>query len=81
MCSHFLFYSTPAESTELSKCFARQGIKIPIRKEKGYKRPTDSLYRAGGSSVSNSGRVSTAAEAMGRIGQGESKEDEEDNDE
>ncbi|RUP43333.1 velvet factor [Jimgerdemannia flammicorona] len=47
------------ESTELSKCFARQGIKIPIRKEKGYKRPTDSLYRsnASGSSVSSVGSL------------------------
>ncbi|RUS28290.1 velvet factor [Jimgerdemannia flammicorona] len=47
------------KSTELSKCFARQGIKIPIRKEKGYKRPTDSLYRsnASGSSVSSVGSL------------------------
>jgi len=34
------------ESTELSKCFARQGIKIPIRKESRFKRPTDRFYGA-----------------------------------
>jgi hypothetical protein len=38
----FLF----TESTELSKCFARQGIKIPIRKESRFKRPTDRFYGA-----------------------------------
>ncbi|KAI9289924.1 velvet factor-domain-containing protein [Umbelopsis sp. AD052] len=32
------------ESTELSKCFARQGIKIPIRKESRFKRPSDRFY-------------------------------------
>lgn len=34
------------ESTELSKCFARQGIKIPIRKETRFKRPSDRFYGA-----------------------------------
>ncbi|OZJ06632.1 hypothetical protein BZG36_00293 [Bifiguratus adelaidae] len=39
------------ESTELSKCFARQGIKIPIRKEM-LTRPTDRLYHTGSSGSS-----------------------------
>lgn len=30
----------------MSKCFARQGIKIPIRKESRFKRPTDRFYGA-----------------------------------
>ncbi|KAH8553640.1 velvet factor-domain-containing protein [Umbelopsis sp. PMI_123] len=34
------------ESTELSKCFAKQGIKIPIRKEARFKRSTDKFYGA-----------------------------------
>ncbi|KAI8390955.1 velvet factor-domain-containing protein [Radiomyces spectabilis] len=33
------------ESTELSKCFARQGIKIAIRKESSYKRSADRYYQ------------------------------------
>ncbi|CAG8538877.1 1605_t:CDS:2 [Paraglomus brasilianum] len=33
------------ESTELSKAFAKQGIKIPIRKETRYRRPHDDVRR------------------------------------
>lgn len=37
------------ESTKLSKIFARQGIKIPIRKENRLRsRPTDAFFRTGG---------------------------------
>ncbi|KAL0082886.1 hypothetical protein J3Q64DRAFT_1151060 [Phycomyces blakesleeanus] len=34
------------DSTELSRCFARQGIKISIRKENSYKRTSDKYYTA-----------------------------------
>ncbi|KAM3581102.1 hypothetical protein VKS41_006543 [Umbelopsis sp. WA50703] len=43
------------ESTELSKCFARQGIKIPIRKESRFKRPTDRFYGANALNSLNDG--------------------------
>ncbi|KAG2174603.1 hypothetical protein INT44_006867 [Umbelopsis vinacea] len=40
------FPGMTGKSTELSKCFARQGIKIPIRKESRFKRPSDRFYGA-----------------------------------
>ncbi|KAL1920649.1 uncharacterized protein VTP21DRAFT_1026 [Calcarisporiella thermophila] len=35
------------DSTELSKCFARQGLKLAIREGKRYKRPVDDFYEKG----------------------------------
>jgi len=40
-----LFLIITLESTELSKAFAKQGIKIPIRKETRYRRPHDDVRR------------------------------------
>ncbi|KAI9027326.1 velvet factor-domain-containing protein [Phycomyces nitens] len=47
----FIVYSAKkfpgmTDSTELSRCFARQGIKISIRKETAYKRASDKYYTA-----------------------------------
>jgi len=68
----------PTESTELSKCFARQGIKIPIRKESRFKRPTDRFYGANNSYSMNARPLPEGSSKASKIDEKFTSPDDED---
>lgn len=75
----FLFpFVFPTESTELSKCFARQGIKIPIRKESRFKRPTDRFYGANNSYSLNASPLKEGSSKASKIDEKFTSPDDED---
>ncbi|RUS18377.1 velvet factor-domain-containing protein [Endogone sp. FLAS-F59071] len=68
------------ESTELSKCFAKQGIKIPIRKDR-FQQSTDSLYRSqGGAEQGSRNAPNMTSSAATQDGAAEDKNDDNDDD-
>lgn len=71
-------FVSPTESTELSKCFARQGIKIPIRKESRFKRPTDRFYGANNSYSMNASPLKGGSTKASKIDEKFTSPDDED---